>query len=369
MKVFALTRTSEIGPSTRYRILQYRRALQAEGIEVEVRPLFGKTWFAILAFPVPLLQQIAKGLYALLRLLVRLGQTLEARGKTVDLVLIEQQLFPYLPDCIEALFWPRSKPVLLEFDDAIWLTPGHRKKMARHCARASAVVVGNHFLAQFARESSDKVTVIPTTVDLSRYPASPSPEKDNEAFRLGWVGLPYNFSYLEDLSEAIRAVAEGPRPCEVHVISRGLPNGTESFGKARLIARPWSEETEGKDLAACHIGIMPLPDTDWTRGKCGLKILQYMASGLPVIASPVGVNTEIIEDGVNGLLANTPKEWTAALQRLRDHPKEAAKIGAAGRKTVEERFSLEIGALAVAEAYRRTVKEERGNNVEPDQLP
>lgn len=350
MKIVALTRTSPIGPSTRYRIEQYRPALASQGIELVTLPLFGRTWFAILGCRPALLRALLKAPYSLARLIVRVAQARSAALGDADLVLVEQQLFPYLPSVLEELLWPARKPTILEFDDALWLTPGHASKLARLCARASLVIAGNAHLADFARATARRVVVIPTTVDVERYRRERRPP--DGTLRVGWIGLRYNLPYLLPLAEPLRRLAACGVDCELRVISSGLPGPRSAWKGVRLVHRPWSEATEVDEIAACDVGVMPLPDTPWSAGKCGLKLLQFMAAGRPVVASPVGVNPQIVQPGENGLLAADAAQWEAALHRLHAEAGLAARLGQAGRATVEERYSLTSGASLVAETYR-----------------
>jgi glycosyltransferase involved in cell wall biosynthesis len=351
MKVVALTRTSAIGPSSRYRIEQYRPALAAEGIELVTLPLFGKTWFSILSIRSGLLRGPCKALYALLRLFVRIAQCWRAAIGDADLVLIEQQVFPYLPWPLESLLWPTSKRVILEFDDAIFLTPGHAKKMGQLCARANLVIVGNDFLRAWAEPRASRVVVIPTTVDTS-LPAEP-PRVPDDTLRVGWIGLPYNLYYLRALAGPLRRLAASGIDCELRVISSRLPKPHPRWEGVRLVGRPWSIETEREEIAACDVGVMPLRDDDWARGKCALKLLQFMAAGRPVVASPVGVNAELIRTGENGWLATDEDAWEAALATAHSDRDRTARIAAAGRRTVEERYSLARCASLLAETYRQ----------------
>ncbi len=351
MKIVALTRTSARGPSSRYRIEQYREALAAEGLHVETAPLFGDGWFALLEWRRTPLRALGKAFYSAARLPVRAVQAFAAATGDADLVHIEQQLFPYLPWALESLLWPRRKPVVLEFDDAIFLTFAHRRKLERACARADLVIVGNRFLAEFATPHARRVTVIPTTVDVARYKhALRAPDG---VLRVGWIGLRYNFPYLSRLVGPLARLAAEGMAVELRIISSAAPElGAEAAG-FRVVHRPWSEAGEAAEIAACDVGVMPLPDNDWARGKCGLKLLQFMAARLPVVASPVGFNRELIEDGRNGLLAADEDGWESAFRRLHDDPALAGRLGAAGHRTVEEQYSLQIGTRLVSDSYRQ----------------
>ncbi len=214
--------------------------------------------------------------------------------------------------------------------------------------------------------------MIPTTVSLDRYEAaladqrarrrlretaaapggaSGDAESAAETFRICWIGLRYNFSYLDPLAGPLRRLTSEAASCELRVVSSARPELRRSWEGVRVVGRPWSEDGESREIAECDVGIMPLTDTEWARGKCALKLLQYMAAGVPVVASPVGVNADLIQHDENGLLASTPEEWETALRRLRDDPALASRLGEAGRRTVETGYSIEGGAEKVAEAY------------------
>lgn len=353
LRVLALARTGLRGPSTRYRIAQYREELARRGIEVELAPLFDEGWFRILETRPAAWRTLLKAGYSLGRLLARAAQARRADRGGHDLVLIEQQLFPYLPWALERLLWPRRTPVLLEFDDAIWLTFAHERKLSRACARADAVLVGNEFLAGFARRGARRVEVIPTTIDLSRYPSAPPPPAAGRPLRLGWIGLRYNLGFLSPLAGPLRRLAAQGVPLELRVISSAAPEGPEWRGLP-VVHRPWSEAGEVAEMQACDAGLMPLPDDDWARGKCALKLLQFMAAGRPVVASPVGVNRELLRHGENGLLAADEAGWEDALRRLASDPGLRERLGAAGRASVESGYSLSGWAGRLAETYRLT---------------
>jgi glycosyltransferase involved in cell wall biosynthesis len=169
--------------------------------------------------------------------------------------------------------------------------------------------------------------------------------------RIAWIGLPYNLAYLDALAAPLASLAAAGHRCELRVISSALPRDLSPFAGVDVLLRPWSEAGEVDELLACDVGIMPLPDSPWAEGKCGLKLLQCMAAGLAVVASPVGVNPDIVQDGVNGLLASTPDEWKTALERLAGDPALRRSLGKAGQQTVAKHYSLERGARLVAETY------------------
>jgi hypothetical protein len=353
MKVLALTRTGPRGPSTRYRIEQYRPVLAGRGIEVATRPLFGDSWFGILEWRLAPLRGLAKAGYSLVRLVARAGQALAARHGDADLVLIEQQLFPYLPWTLERLLWPAGKRVVVEFDDAIYLTFAHERKLARLCARADLVITGNEMLAEFARRHAREVAVIPTTVDPARYDRPP--REPDGTLRVGWIGLRYNLHCLRALAGPLARLGAQGVACELRVISSSPPPHGPEWAGVRVVHRPWSEATEADEIAACDVGVMPLPDEPWSRGKCGLKLLQFMAAGRPVVASPVGVNRALVRPGRTGLLADDDAGWELALRRLHEDRALARRLGAAGRQLVEAEYSLARGARLVAEAYGRAL--------------
>lgn len=346
MRVVAFTKTSAIGPSSRYRYLQYRERLRESGIELEVRPLFGSAWFALLAVRPRALGAILKLFYVPIRFLHRAAQ-LAALGR-VPLVVVEHQLFPYLPAWFERRLAKKGVRFTVEFDDAIYLTFRHRAKLAELCRIATAVVVGNRFLADFARAAGAEPSIVPTTIALERYGPVRRSERESRPFTIGWIGLPYNFAALQTLAAPLRTLA-GERAIVLRVVSSGAPE-LEGVPVERV---EWSEAGEVEAIRGFDVGVMPLTDDEWSRGKCGLKILQCFAAGVPVVASPVGVNAEIVEEGASGFLARTADEWLAALRRLASDPALRDRLGAAGRRRVEQEFSADAWAPRLAAVWKR----------------
>jgi len=204
---------------------------------------------------------------------------------------------------------------------------------------AEVVIAGNAYLAAYAHDAGAKrVEIIPTVIDLKRYPVV-STEKRDKVITIGWIGSPSTAKYLQEITPALVEVcAEGK--AKVRLIGSGLVDLPDVDAEVLT----WNEDTEADLMHSFDIGIMPLPDEPWARGKCGFKLIQYMACGLPVIASPVGVNCEIVEHGVNGFLASTKNEWIQALLMLRGNSELRWTMGAAGRRKVEEQYCLQVTA-------------------------
>jgi len=249
---------------------------------------------------------------------------------------------------------PTGIPVVSDFDDAVF----HRYDMHRfkpvqtllgqkfaHVMKNSAsVFAGNAYLADYARGAgSAAIEIVPTVVDVDYYRVKA--DRDNGAEPvIGWIGTPSTWrECVEPFLPVFRNVAQtyGAR---IEAVGARMASGEE----AGIHFLPWREEVEIDRINAMDIGVMPLPDTPWMRGKCGYKLIQYMACGLPVVASPVGVNADIVEHGVSGFLAETPAAWSRALETLIRNPELRKKMGAAGRKRVEERYSLQVYGPRVA---------------------
>lgn len=344
--LLVLTKGVAANAASRYRYLQYLPYLEAAGFTLLVRPLFDEGYYKALAEPDFVKRQTGRAVSSAKGLLHRLC-ALGELGR-VDGVLLENQLFPYEPGLLEGVLFASGKPVVVEFDDAIYETPLHRAKLLRSIRRATHTIVGNEELRRFAGQASPRVSLVPTTVDLARYPKAPKSERAPGPFRIGWIGQASTLPYLEGLARPLARLAK-EREIELCVICSRAPRlpGVPT----RLI--PWSEAGEAQALAQLDAGLMPLPDTPWTRGKCGLKLLQYMAAFVPAVASPVGVNTRILRHGENGLLARTDDDWHVALLRLIDEPELGRGLIEKGRETVAQGYDLAVWAPRLVALYER----------------
>jgi glycosyltransferase involved in cell wall biosynthesis len=215
---------------------------------------------------------------------------------------------------------------------------------------AAVVVAGNEYVAAHARASgARRVEVVPSVVDTRRYGVSAGSPADADQFTIGWIGSPITARYLVRLAPIFGDLCIRPGT-KLRLIGAGprlrLPD------TVRVESRPWRYDDEIEALAGCDVGIMPLEDGPWEQGKCGYKLLQYMASGKPVVATPVGVNRDIVRDGENGFLATSLDEWRTALTRLRDDESLRRRLGEAGRRRVERDYSLASVAPRVTAIFR-----------------
>lgn len=340
-RVLLLSRYEDRGASSRLRSYQYLPYLRAEGLAITVQALMSNAYLDALY------AGQGRRLDLRARAYVRRALAL-ARAGRYDVLWIEKELFPMLPAWAERALGALGVPYVVDYDDAIFhnydrsrITPVRAlmgRKIDVVMGRSAVVVAGNPYLADRAREAgARRVEIVPTVIDLERYPRVPPAQ--NAVFTIGWIGTPVTAKYLDVVRPALEALhAEGP----VRVVTIGP--GQVDLGAVPVEVRPWSEAGEVADLQSLDVGIMPLPDTPWERGKCGYKLIQYMGCALPVVASPVGVNVDIVTEGVNGYLAGDSADWVAALRALRDDPARRRDFGEAGRARVEGAYALQVTA-------------------------
>lgn len=311
MKVLFLTRTGPLGPSSRYRVYQLLPLLT--GIQAEVSPVTVNS----------------------------IRADLDRVGK-FDAVFVQKGILPGLYSGFEQRF-AAKKPLIYDFDDAMWLPRVggsriaqllHRERAVQDVLRcAVAVIAGNDYLAEYASRFNRNVTVVPTAIDTAKYPTG-------GGSTVGWIGSRTTLPYLQPLKTVFEKLGIVPR-----VIAAGDPGFRVEF-------RPWSLETELTELSQLGIGISPLPNGPWERGKCGVKLLQYMACGIPVVASPVGVHNQIVQPGVNGYLAGEPAEWESYLRELIGNPTLRRQLGDAGRALVQQHYDIHQAAERVASVLK-----------------
>ncbi len=340
--LFVATHPKEVA-STRYRVLAYEPLLRREGYETTFHPFFPSHVLELINTP----GRWAGKARCLLagtssrRSLLRAGR--------YDLVFVHRELFPLGMSSGMALLLAElrrhARPWIYDFDDAVFLPHRQNRGIAGRLENTRSVqdliaggrqiIAGNDFLADYARRINPRVRCIPTPVDTTRY--FPSREaRRGAAPVIGWIGSPSTAKYLQSLAPVFERLA-GTRRFRLKAIGTGqeirIP-GVE------VEIRNWNLQTEAAEFRECDIGIYPLWDDQWSKGKCGYKALQFMASGVPVIASAIGMNTEIIRHGSNGLLAGSEEDWVLHLARLCDDPSLRWRLGEAGRETIEASYSL-----------------------------
>ncbi|GHM99851.1 glycosyl transferase [Cytophagales bacterium WSM2-2] len=333
-------------PSQRFRFEQYFKSLAQSHIQYKLKPFFKSKNYKFFFEPGRYLSKILILLGGFIRRSIVCVEALK-----YDFVFIHREAGPVGPPVTEWIIGRILKrKIIYDFDDAIWITDKtnegwiekrirNRGKISQICQWSYKVSAGNQYLAAFAKQFNDRVVVNPTTIDLEHVHCLPMQAKPREDGRIiiGWTGSHSTLKYLKEIEPALQRIEDKYPQCEVWVIADQTPDVKLS----RCHFKKWSLETEISDLAQLDIGVMPLPDDEWSKGKCGFKALQYMALEIPAIVSPVGVNTTIIEHGVTGFLAEDTEQWFETLCLLIDNSALRAQIGAAGKKIVEKNYSVQ----------------------------
>lgn len=353
MKILALTKYGPLAASTRQRILLYQPALERAGFSLDVHPLLGDSYVR------RLVDGTRENPIAIARsYLDRLGRLLSLWQ--YDLVWIYAEAFPYFPGAFERLPGWTGIPVVVDWDDAFFHAYDQSRKplvrmllgrkMQPLLRSATAVVCGNRYLADYATRWANDVTIIPTVVDTRAY-VPLERARNEEPVTIGWIGSPSTWRYVRPFLPLLEELARTGR-ARFHAMGAGIAAAGDTFTGMRHIE--WTAEREIDEIQAMDIGIMPLVDEPFERGKCGYKLIQYMACGLPVVASPVGVNRSIVTDET-GYLAEDQARWRHALDRLIGDPALRARLGAAGRRRAMASYSLEATASQLVALFERLV--------------
>jgi glycosyltransferase involved in cell wall biosynthesis len=255
----------------------------------------------------------------------------------------------FMPGVLLNLLYAQNKNIIFDFDDALFLSEKQqegtfgkvmlkksKKGIDSMLRRSKRTIVGNSFLGSYAERFCADVVKIPIAIDINRYlPLATAVQRERITF--GWIGRERNAYYLEDLQNVFKRLSEESDKIELYIIGMDKVN-IDTFP---IKYEVWDYRTEVDSLTRIDIGLMPLRNDDWSRGKGGCKLLQYMALAIPTVSSPVGINKEIISDGVNGFLASTDDEWVEKISRLIQNFNLRKEIGAKARETVCQRYSLD----------------------------
>lgn len=355
MRLLLLTRYGSLGASSRMRTFQYLPWFESASWTYDIAPLFSDEKLA---------RRYRTGTYgvgsALGSYCSRINRMLWRHR--YDLTWIEKEALPWLPVSVERWLL-NGVPYVLDYDDAVFHSYDfHRLSLVRQVfgrrldklmAGASLVVSGNRYLAKRAADAGAvRVEIIPTVIDLLRYRAlARSPV---EAPRIVWIGSPSTVRYLQLVRAPLEALSK-----EVSFTLRVIGGGAFEIPGVKVEILPWSAETEAAAIGECEIGIMPLEDSPWEKGKCAYKLIQYMACGLPTVASPVGANVDVVIDGETGYLANDAATWVQQLKRLLLDPDLRMRMGACGRARVEQHYCIQQTAPRLIKLLSEVVQASR----------
>jgi glycosyltransferase involved in cell wall biosynthesis len=346
MRALFLSKFGELNAACRYRMAQYIPYLRSAGIDCHLEPLlpdeYIKRLYGRRSRGVALAQLSPLVALAMLRRWRRIRSV-----STYDVVYLQYEALPYLPFWLETPLFRSGAGVVVDFDDAVNLTyEDHPNPVLRRLLRAKIpsvtrascqVTAANRHMADWATRYNPNVTMLPNSVDLTRYPAEGgrSGVDGTGVPVIGWIGTPVTAKYLQLVEEPLRTL-RNRFAFKLRVI--GAPDFRMEGVDVEAV--PWSESTEVTLLQQCDIGVMPLSDDPWSRGKSALKLIQYMSAGIAAVASPVGTNADVLRDGHNGFLAATGDEWVRKLSLLLDNAELRQRLALNGRRTVEASYSL-----------------------------
>ena len=340
--LFLTLHRKERSPGQRFRHEQYLDFLEKNDFQITYSNMLSEKQDKIFYGPGNILGKVGVGISAIFK---RLQDVF--RASQFDYIFVYRDAF-FFGIFFEWLFKKSKAKLVFDFDDSIWLqdespnqsifqklkNPTKTGKIISYC---DLTIAGNEYLANYASNHTNNITIIPTTIDLDEY--SRVEVNKDEKVCIGWSGSFSTIKHFESALEALKIIKD-----KYHnkVYFKVIGDGSYANQELDIKGLPWKAQTEVSELCEIDIGIMPLPDDDWSKGKCGLKGLQYMALEIPTIMSPVGVNSDIINSGENGFLAGTTEEWVEKLSLLIEDSQLRMKVGKAGRSTVEKEYSVDV---------------------------
>lgn len=350
MKILFLTKYNYMGASSRYRSFQFYDFYKENNIEIRAQAFFDDEYIIDL-------YRGKRNIRSILTAYIKRFFVLFS-VKKYDLLVVEKELFPYIPAVFEKILNFFSIKYIVDYDDAIFHQYDNSSskmikfflsnKIAKVMKYSNLVVAGNSYIADYAiNKAGAKAIIVPTVIDLEKYDRVVSSEKDGSKVVIGWIGSQITAKYLSFLEDVFLELSKKYN-IKVNII--GSSTSPFKVFKANLIK--WSEDTEIKEMKKFDIGIMPLFDSPWERGKCGLKLIQYMGCSLPVVGSPVGVNSEIIDHDKNGFLATSLEDWKNSLEVLIKDEHLRKQMGKEGRDKVVWRYSKNAVKNILLDLYK-----------------
>ncbi len=363
MKILFLVPYPTEGASNRIRVEQFLPFLHDKGMVYKVRPFINKRFYAILYLPYHYAEK------AFWFFICTLNRILDiVRALRYDVIFIHREAYPFGGAIIESILRSMGKPIIFDFDDAVFLPNTSKEniyidkfknpnKVAKIIGMSRCVIAGNSYLSNFALKYNKNVIVIPSSIDTEKYRPVPRPAEKAEIV-IGWMGSNTTKDFLLDLEQAFVRLSGRYKNITFKLVG-AQPSGIRL---SSVIYKKWKMEEEFADLNSFDIGIMPVPDTEWAKGKCGFKAILYMSCGLPVVVSPVGANLEIIDEGVNGFFAANNEEWVNTISKLVEDGKLRRTMGEKGRDKVIQRYSLIYTAPLFYKSLRAVYGEKGGRS-------
>lgn len=342
MKILYLTKYMEKAASSRMRSFQYFPYLEKEGFEITVKPFFDDNY-------IKYLYAGEKNIFSILKAYIKRFFALFTIFK-YDKLVIEKEVFPYFPAWAEWLIKTLGIKYIVDYDDAIFhnydlnsnffIRNFIAKKIDKVMKYSSLVVAGNSYLAERAKNAGAKnIEIIPTVIDLECY--SIQKKEDSDKFVVGWIGTKSTFEkHFLPCANWINELEKSHPEVEFHVV--GI-QGDNRFGE-NVKWIPWKKETEVSEIQKMDVGIMPLQDSLWEKGKCAYKLIQYGACGIPGIASDVGMNNEVTIPNETGYLVDSDEDWSRRIIELKNNREERIRLGKNARKLVEEKYCIQVTA-------------------------
>ncbi|MFK5976786.1 MAG: glycosyltransferase family 4 protein [Sulfurovum sp.] len=358
IKIITLSKYSYQGASSRYRFYNYQECFKKENINMSIKPLFGKRYLRTHNKTIKTLIV----LFAYLNRLLFLLHILIFKNR-YRLIIIEYELFPYLPPSFEYLLDKRGIKYIVDYDDAIFhkydSNPLLKNKIAKVIEYASCTIVCNEYLKEYASRYTDNIIQFPTVVILDRYKKKRYNQKPKEKdkFIIGWIGSKSTSRYILDILPAMKRFVE--TYSDVYFNFVGFDEKLLSHIEQKehhIHIKKWSEESEIDDILEFDIGIMPLDNTPWSKGKCGFKLIQYMSSFKPIIASPVGINRDLIDNKVNGFLASSRDEWFDSFEKLYFNRDLAQKMATKNLDKINIEYNHKTICKRYIKLIRTTIK-------------
>ena len=343
MNIIFLTKYGNLAASSRLRAYQYQNKIESSKIKVDVQPLLSNSYLEKKFNNKPV------SLFYLVYLFIKRLFFLFRLGK-YDVIVIHIELFPFIPPVFEWVLFRTNKKIYFDFDDAVFhnydLSENFfiklflSNKIKYLMKMSDGVIVGNKYIQNYARNAGSKnILILPTVIDIDKYANNPNNSINNENFTIGWIGSPSTTKYLDIVKAPLSKLGQ-VAPVTLYLVGADSEYKI-SVDNIKIISVPWSEIKEQEALKEFDLGIMPLYDNPWDKGKCAFKLIQYMASFLPVVASDIGMNSDIIHNSENGFLATTSDDWFDSFYKAYSDRELRKEMGNNGRKLVEKDFTIQ----------------------------